>query len=47
MIAKSDPLSAYLFKTADGRDTNDMVWKAVRPGADWTPTGVTHGEDAA
>lgn len=47
MVAKNLDARAYLFRLEDGRDVADMAWKAVRPGADWTPSGVTHDEDAA
>jgi RNA ligase len=48
-VAAHHDLRAYLFLMLDGRydKVKAMAWDAVRPAADWTPSGVAHGEDAA
>lgn len=47
LLAKDSAHRGYLFRLLDNRDLVDMTWKAVKPGADWTPAGRTFSEEAA
>ncbi len=39
LAVASRPDRAYLFQRLDSRDTRPYLWRDVRPGVDWTPSG--------